>query len=66
MFADAAASCDLFLFLSGGNISTVDGRVLVEPPSESLDAVSAPRHCIALDYLYVFIFFTLTCCSYRP
>jgi hypothetical protein len=51
IFADAAASCDLFLFLSGGSISTVDGRVLVEPPSESLDAVSAPRHCIALDYL---------------
>ena len=50
--SDSAASCDLFLFLSGGNFSIDDGRVIVEPPSDSLDAIAAPRHFVALDYLY--------------
>jgi hypothetical protein len=50
-FADAATSCDLFLFLSGGNVNIGDGRVIVEPPADSSDAIAAPRHCVALDYL---------------
>jgi hypothetical protein len=53
LFTDAAASCDLFLFLSGGSVSMGDGRVMVEPPPDVLDALSAPRHCVALDYLYL-------------
>jgi len=52
LLTDAAASCDLFLFLSGGNVSTGDGRVMVEPPPDVADALSAPRYCVALDYLY--------------
>jgi hypothetical protein len=54
-FSDAAASCDLFLFLSGGNVNVGDGNVIVEPPSDSLDAVPAPRHCVALNYLCVLL-----------
>ncbi len=50
--ADAGASCDLFLFLSGGNVNLSDGRVIVEPPTDALDSSAAPRHFVALDYLY--------------
>jgi len=60
--ADAATSCDLFLFLSGGNVNMGDGRVMVEPPSDSLDPIAAPRHCVALDYLYATVSYSWTCC----
>ncbi len=63
--ADAATSCDLFLFLSGGNVNMGDGRVMVEPPSDSLDPIAAPRHCVALDYLYatvsIYLIFMYSC-----
>ncbi len=63
--ADAAAACDLFLFLSGGNVNTSDGRVIVEPPSDSLDAIAAPRHCVALDYLYGYLSYSRSFSSHE-
>jgi hypothetical protein len=65
MISDAAASCDLFLFLSGGNFNMGDGRVNVDPPSDCLEAIATPRHFVALDYLYFPGCFSSSYCSLR-